>query len=459
MENPANPRAALLGRPLSLADQIARTLRLAGPVMAARAGMIIMISVDTAMCGHAGASDLAYYGIALAPIVFVMVLGIGCLTGTVVLTAQADGAGRPQDCGKIWRSALFLGALVGSLAAIAALSGEGLLRLLGQSADVAAGGGEALIMAGLGMPGLMLYIASGFFLEGLGRPTPGMIIALCANILNAGLNWLVIEGNLGAPAMGAAGAMLATSATRWIMFLVIAFYILRMDREGRLGIIGGASGLGPSIVKLLRLGLPLSLAISFESSAFTTVTLFAGRLGETSLAAYQAAHNVTTLVFMLALGLGTAAAVRVANAIGRLDRRGVAAAGWVAFGLVILLMIGVGLLVGLFKAPLARIYSDDAAVLGIMVAGLSVIAFLVVLDGAQAVLVSALRGAGDVLVPSAIYALSFPLVAIPAAYHLGIGLESGVPGLLWGLCLGLLCASLLLGWRFSVVSRRPIRPL
>lgn len=427
--------------------------------MAARAGMIIMISVDTAMCGHAGASQLAYYGIALAPIVFLMVLGIGCLTGTVVLTAQADGAERPQDCGKIWRSALVLAALIGCLATLVALSGETLLRLLGQSPAVAAGGGEALVMAGLGMPGLMLYIASGFFLEGLGRPKPGMVIALSANLLNAGLNWILIEGNLGAPEMGATGAMLATSATRWVMFLVIAVYILRMDREGRFGIPGGFGSLGPTVAKLLRLGLPLSLAISFESSAFTAVTLFAGRLGETSLAAYQAAHNVTTLVFMLALGLGTAAAVRVANAIGRLDRPGVAAAGWVAFGLVIVLMIGIGLLLGLFKAPLARIYSDDAAVLAVMFAGLSVIAFLVVLDGAQAVLVSALRGAGDVLVPSAIYALSFPLIAVPTAHFLGMSLKGGVPGLLWGLCLGLLCASLLLGWRFAVVSRRAIRPL
>ena len=129
--------------------------------------------------------------------------------------------------------------------------------------------------------------------------------------------------------------------------------------------------------------------------------------------------------------------------------------GW----LVIVLMIAVGLLLGLFKGPLARIYSEDAAVLAIMVTGLSVIAFLVVLDGAQAVLVSALRGAGDVLVPSGIYALSFPLVAVPASYLLGVNLKGGVPGLLWGLCLGLLCAALLLGWRFAVVSRREVRPL
>lgn len=459
MQRSTDPRAAPLGRPLSLSDHIGRTLRLALPVMAARAGMIIMITVDTAMCGYAGAAVLAHYGISLAPFVFILVMGIGCLTGTVVLTAQADGAGRRQDCGAIWHSALVLALVAGVLGGGVLLLGEDLLLLFGQEQSIAAGGGEAMVMSAFGLPGILLYIASAFFLEGLGRATPGMIVALSANLLNAALNWLLIEGNLGLPGLGAGGAMLATTITRWVMFLVIALYILRLRDAAEFRIRGRFTGLGPTAGKLLRIGLPFSLAISFESGTFSAVTFFAGRLGETALAAYQAAHNVTTLVFMLAIGLGTATAVRVANAIGREDPPGMEIAGWIGLGLVSVLMVAVGLGIGLFELPLARVYTEDPAVLAIMVAGLSVIAFLVVVDGAQAVLVSALRGTGDVVIPTAIYVLSFPLIAVPAAYYLGLLSGGGVPGLLWGLTIGLVCAAVLLTWRFSAVCRRTIRPL
>ena len=459
MEASPASRAADPGRPLTLSEHISRTLRLAGPVMAARAGMIIMISVDTAMCGQASATQMAHYGIALAPFVFLLVIGIGILTGTVVLTAQADGAGRRADCGRIWRAALALAVLAGSLGGASLLLGEDLLLAVGQAPEIAAGGGQALVVAGFGLPGILLYIASVFFLEGLGRAKPGMVVALSANLLNAALNWVLIEGQLGAPAMGAAGAMLATTITRWTMFAVIAVYILMLPDRSELGIRGPLRGLIPVWAKLLRLGLPPALAIGCESGTFTTVVLFAGLLGETALAAYQAVHNVTTFVFMLAIGLGTATAVRVANAVGREDRPSMAIAGWVGLGLVVAMMLATGLLIGVLETPVARVFTHEPEVVAVMVLGLSVVAFLVVVDGSQAVLISALRGAGDVIVPTAIYLVSFPVVAVPASYALGLGLEGGVPGLLWGLVLGLICATVLLAWRFAVVSRRAIRPI
>ena len=459
MEARSAPRAADPGRPLTLSEHVSRTLRLAGPVMAARAGMIVMITVDTAMTGQASAAQMAHYGIALAPFVFMLVIGIGFLTGTVVLTAQADGAGRRADCGRIWRAALSLAALAGCLGGAILLLGEDLLLAGGQAPSIAAGGGQALVMAGFGLPGILLYIASGFFLEGLGRPKPGMVVALSANLLNAALNWVLIEGQLGAPAMGAAGAMLATTITRWVMFAVIAIYILRLPDRAQLGIRGPLRGLAPVWAKLLRLGLPPALAIGCESGSFTAVVFFAGLLGETALAAYQAVHNVTTFVFMLAIGLGTATAIRVANAVGRKDRSGMATAGWVGLALVVTMMLATGLLIGLFETRVALIFNREPEVVAIMVLGLSVVAFLVVLDGSQAVLISALRGAGDVIVPTAIYLLSFPVVAVPSSYVLGLTLAGGVPGLLWGLVLGLICAALLLAWRFAVVSRRAVRPI
>ena len=136
-----------------------------------------------------------------------------------------------------------------------------------------------------------------------------MIIALAANVLNVGLNWLLIEGNWGAPAMGADGAALATSITRWIMFGALFGYVWTMRDGARFGIRSGLRKQGETIRKTLRLGTPLALTTGLEVSAFGLVATFAGRMGEAPMAGYQAAMNVVSLVFMLSLGLGAATAV------------------------------------------------------------------------------------------------------------------------------------------------------
>ncbi len=442
-----------------LSSHVGGTFHLAFPVMLARAGIIIMISVDTAMCGYAGSAQLAHYGIALAPQSFLLVLGIGLLTGTAVLTAQAKGAGRLGDCGSVWHTSLIIAAVGGCLTGGILLLGDSLLLAFGQSPAVAAGGGKALIASAPGMPATLLFLATTFYLEGIGRPRPGMIVALLANLLNAALNWLLIEGQLGAPALGASGAMLATSITRWCMFLALALYVLTMADRHRYGSDLKLAVAPATTVKLLRIGIPLSIAIAFEAGTFGAVTFFAGLLGEIELAGYQAAHNVTTLIFMLAIGLGNATAVRVATAIGRMDQASMAAAGWAGALLVIAMMVGAGLIIGGFDFWIARIYSNDPEVLAVIQAGLGVIALIVVVDGAQAVLVNALRGAGDVLVPTAIYFLAFPGVAIPLSFYLGVEIAGGVPGLLYGLLIGLGLAAGLLGWRFGMICRRPVKPL
>ncbi len=130
---------------LPLSQHIIRHLRLAVPVMLARAGLFVMISVDSIMTGHAGAATLAHYATSLAPQVALLVLGIGLLIGTVVLTAQADGAGRSRDCGPIWTTSLWIGAVLGTASGVVLLWGEPILLLFGQSSELARGGGRALL--------------------------------------------------------------------------------------------------------------------------------------------------------------------------------------------------------------------------------------------------------------------------------------------------------------------------
>ncbi len=434
---------------------IERTLALAFPVMVSRAGLLIMVAVDTAMCGRASATALADYGISLAPQNTLMVIAFGVLSGMVVLVAQADGAGRPEACGRLWRLGLLVSAILGLVYGAVMLAGERLLAALGQPPDIAAGGGAALLGFVPGMPAILLFAATVFFLEGIGRPRAGMIIALAANVLNAGLNWVLIYGHWGFPAMEAQGAALATSITRWAMFAAALIYVLRMPDRDRYGVLAPMKGHFRQVWPMLRLGAPLALGAGFETTAFAAVALLAGWLGSLTLAAYQIVINVNGLIFMLALGLATAATVRVGNASGRGDRPAMARAGWGAALIAIAAMIVFGGLAVMARGPIAGFYTGDGALLALAAAAIVVMGGLIVTDGLQAVLMGAVRGAGDGVVPTIIQAVAFWAIAVPSAYWLGIERGHGIFGLIGGLFIGVTVSSLLLGWRFRGLAATP----
>lgn len=440
----------------TIGEHLRRTLALAVPVMLGRIGILMMVAVDTAMTGHSGPVELAYYALAMAPQIPMLLVGIGLLLGTVVLTAQTDGAGDSRSCGSIWRVALLHAAVLGLLFIILCQGGEAFLAWSGQSADLARGGGQVLIMLGWGLPAMLLFSTSTFFLEGINRPLPGMFVMLAANLLNAALNWVFISGHLGAPALGAEGAALATTLVRWFMFAAIAGYVLtRLDRE-QYGLIvqrSPARGLGK---RLRRIGYPMGLAHGLEASAFSTMTLFAGLRGAVEVSGYLIAMNLVATVFMGAIGFATAASVRVGNAVGRRDAHGARSAGWVAVSATITIMLFLGVVFFTLPEWLSAIYASDARITAVAVPTLLVAAFVLLPDGTQAVLMGALRGTADVWPATGLYLLSFWGVMVPCGYYLGVVRDGGAPALMQAIFIGCLLASMLLAWRFHIVSRRAV---
>jgi MATE family multidrug resistance protein len=447
--------ATARGADLPLREHVLRTVRLAGPVMLARAGLLIMISVDTIMCGRVGARELAYYGIALAPHLAFLLVGIGLLMGTVVVTAQTDGAGRPAECGRIWRLGLVNGATIGSLFGLLLLPGEAILLALGQAPAISKGGGAVLVMFALGLPAFLMFAATTFFLEGIGRSTPGMVVMAIANVVNFGLNYALMFEPW---QLGAAGAALATSITRWFMFLALAAYVLTMRDRDRYGVRAPMAGHWELEQKLVRLGWPIAVSFGLENGAFFAAATFAGWLGTVPLAAYQVVLNTMAVIYMLAIGIATATAVRVGNAVGRRDRPGLAKAGWVGVGLGIVVMLGLMPVLSGWSGHIARIYTTDPAVIAIAAPSLRLAAWILVADAIQGILTGALRGAADIWACIVVQFISFWLICIPLCYVLAHPLGLGVAGLLWGLFIGLLGAALLLAWRFQTLTRREVRP-
>jgi MATE family multidrug resistance protein len=432
------------------------TAGLALPVILGRISILALVAEDTAMTGRVGAEQLAFYGLATAPQVPMLLMGLGLLMGTIVLTAQAVGAGELSACGRVLRSSLVHAVVIGFLLAGVCQGGEALLALTGQTEELARGGGRVLAILGWGLPAALLFGACTFFLEGLYRPLPGMLIMVAANVLNIALNWILIYGNLGLPALGAEGAALATSLVRWFtLFAILAYIGLRLDTR-RFGLTrrGDAQArIGP---RLRRIGLPLSLAHGLESSAFSAMIVFAGWLGPVQVSTFQIAINLVALAFMAAVGFGSAASVRVGNAVGRGDAAEVRVAGWVAVGMAVVTMGLFAVLFYSFPAVLAGLYATDAAVIAVTVPTLTIAAAVLVADGTHGATIGALRATADVWPATALYLISFWLVMVPAGYVLGVRFEGGAPGLMLAVGAGAAFAAVLLPWRFRVVSRRAV---
>ena len=430
-------------------------LRLAAPVIVARAGILTMATADIVMLGHYDAEHVAWYGIGVTPFVVLLLIGIGLLTGTLVMTSHARGAGRPQDCGPVWLRSLPYALLIGAVGALFGLFGESFLLAIGQAPDIAAGGGSVMAIAAFALPLTLVHSSSAYFLEGLARPMPGMIVIIAANILNILLNWILIFGGPGLPPMGAEGAILATSITRCCMAAALAAYIWWLPDRDSWGI---RLPLGRDWWRKgadqWRLGYATGISQGLESAAFNSLTMMAGLLGPLALASYSISLNLLALVFMLALGFGSATAVRVGSARGAGEHSRMVAAGWIGLAAAAAVMAAVGIVIWLLRGEIAMLYTSEADLLVILPGLFAIIALLLIPDGGQVVMTFALRGAGDAWGPTVLHLLAFIVVMIPAAWILAFPMGMGVTGLMVSIALGAGTSMALLALRFWLVSRR-----
>lgn len=437
-----------------MATAARRIVFLAAPIMASRAGLLIMLTVDNAMSGQAGIRVLAAYGAASVPHLPLVALTVGMMAATLIMTAQARGAGRSEDCGSIWHMGLIAGLVMGSAAGSVLLLGPALLSLIGTAEPLRAPGGAAMILLAPGMPAIALYVATTQFLEGNGRALPGMVVVVIGNLVNGLLNWLLIYGNAGFPEMGAEGATLATTIARWVMVGLIVGWVLRSPLTRAMG--SARIGAGPLrfMRRFLTLGLPISFATLFDTGTFFVMGALVSQLGAVPLAAYQIAMSTLSFIYMASIGLQSATSVIVGEAFGKGDGPAVRRIGWTGFWLDMAAMGLAMVLVIAFATPIARIYTDDGALVLAASGALFIIGFVIVADGMQGVLLGILRGMGDVNVSMWLLGAGMWLVAVPLGLTFGRDGESGLAGVLWALGAGLFAAGVMLLWRFWSLSRR-----
>ena len=434
--------------------------RLAWPVMLSRAGILLLGLADVVMLGRYATQALGEASVSLALFVPIMVTGVGLQTGLISLVSRRHGAGLKTEAVDVWLRALPWAALSGSLGMAAMALGGLWLRLLGQSPELVAGGGAFSVAVAPGVLFQVLYIACAFFLEGTGRPKPALAAMVLANGLNVALNWVLIYGNLGVPALGAVGSALGTSAVRFFMFLALFLYILRLPDVraagglARFGTVWGPGGWAAG-ADMRRLGYAAGLSLFFETSAFGAMTQMAGWLGPVALAAYSIAQNIESTVFMVALGLSVATGVRVGMASGAKNPGEARFAGFSGLAAALALMALIGGVLLLAAPQVTGFYTQDAGVAAVAAGLMGMVALVAVPDGGQIVTGQCNRAMGDAYVSSALYLLSYWGVMIPLGWFLAFRLEFGAAGLFLGTAIGSALAMVLQGLRFAALTARP----
>lgn len=431
-----------------LRAHLAEMARLASPVVLSRSGIMAMALVNLAFLGRAGIEQVAFMAAAGVPVGVVLVACNGMMSGTLVAASHALGRGDPLETGQVWRRALPFAVIVGLIGAVLCLFGETVLRASGQDAAIAAGAAPVLLILGLSLPGNTLFFASAFFLEAIKRPVPAVAAILLANLVNAGLNWVLVFGHLGAPALGAVGSAIATSVARYLMAAVLIVYVLLMSDHRRYGVRQRPKAWWRDGAVARSLGYAAGTSSGLESSAFGAMTLFAGWFGATTLAAYSIALNAWTMMFMAGIGLGIGTAVRVGHATGAGDRHGMREAGWVGLGVVTVMMAVVSYCFVAFNTQLAAVFTSDPRLAADAAAMLSMCAWVMLIDSGKSVMLQAVRGTGDTWVPTrAQFVLVFG-VMVPSAYLLAFKLGFGPPGLFLGMLASAVGSLAFLSWRF-----------
>jgi MATE family multidrug resistance protein len=436
-------------------QELRPTLRLAVPLIVAEVGWMAMQIVDTMMVGRLPESAVAIGAVSLGSVLFfaVGIFGGGLLLGMDTLVSQSFGAGEMEDCHHSLVNSLYMAFVLTPLLMGVVWLWVPFLRAFRIQPEVLETAIPYLRALNWSMLPLLLYFSFRRYLQGIHIVKPVAWALITANLVNVVANWALVYGHLGVPAMRTEGAGWATCISRSYLTVFLVVTILYTNRRGQLGL--ARTPLRPDferIRELVRLGLPAATQLALEVAVFAAVTALIGRLDAVSLAAHQVTLNTISLTYMVPLGIASAAAVRVGNALGRRDPAGAARAGWAAIGLGAGFMAAAAVVLWTAPGPIVRIYTPDHQVLVTGTLLLFIAAFFQLFDGIQTVATGALRGAGDTRTPMITHILSYWLMGLPLGAWLCFRRGWGAAGLWLGLCLALIVIGLvlLLAWRRQV---------
>lgn len=456
MDRPAAQASSVAGgRSRPVRTELAELLKLSGPVVISRLGIMAMGLSDAIVVGRYSATQLGYHALGWAPTSVVVTMAIGLLSGVQVMAARAIGEGRLHETGAVLRRGLSYSLWIGVVSAVVlAVGGPPLLHVIGLEKGLADGASRVLLVFCLSLPSYAISVSASFWMEGLSRPGPGAWAMWIANAINLALDLILVPGHFGLPALGAIGGACATTGARTFLAVFMLGYIALMPQARALGVFDKPERNRAAEAEQRRIGFGAGASNFFEVAAFASMNLIAGWIGGLAVAAWTVVINVAAIVFMVPLGLATGAAVRVGRAYGAREPGGVVLAGLAAFGVTGVFGVLVSFLVWPNAALIASAYTGNPVTLAMAIPALGLSALMYFPDSLQVVVAQSLRARGDVWLPTGTHLTSYIAIMMPLAWWLAIPKGMGVMGMAWAVILASVVSAGLLLIRFWRLSLR-----
>ncbi len=442
-------------------------LKLAYPVMLGMIGHTLVGFVDNIMVGQLGTAELAAVSLGNSFVFIAMALGIGFSTAITPLVAEADGESNIEKGKQAFNHGLFLCTILGVTLFLLILAIKPIMYHMDQPEEVVKYAMPYLNLVAFSLiPLIIMFQAFKQFADGLSQTKYAMWATILANVINIVLNYLLIFGKFGFPELGIIGAAIGTLVSRIIMLIFIAF-LLRSKKKFKPYIDRFKfTNLKKAILKkIIDLGFPSALQMLFEMGIFTAAIWLSGSLGKNPQAANQIALNLSSMTFMVAIGLSVAAMIRVGNQKGLKNFSELRRIAYSFFLLTVLIEIVFALLFMIFHNDLPRLYLDEQDIINqadnfevIALAGklLLVAAVFQISDGIQVVVLGALRGLQDVKIPTFITFIAYWIIGFPICYFLGREHVLGSVGIWIGLLAGLTSSAIMLYIRFNYLTKKLI---
>ena len=436
-----------------------RLTALAWPVALTSLNWTLMHLIDVAIVGRAGVAELAALAASRSVTFVLIVMGLSALVGILVFTARADGARDPEQTGGCLRVGLLYALLLGTvLAAILHGGGEAMLRLAGVAPALVPEGGAVVRAMAVAMPAQLVLTALSYFLEGISAPRRVTVVNLAMLPANALLAWGWVGGHLGLPALGAVGAAHATAAVSVagaLALLALTWTVPGAERRGVRDLSAAAWRRAlADVPQVARFGIVPALTSALELIGFAWLIVLSTRLGDVAAAGFQAMFSLHNLAFATALGFGSAAGVRVGNAVGAGMPHQAVPRTLIALVLAALAMAAMGALFWLGRGWIVPpLSAPDPAAIAMGIVLVATLAPFMLFDGIQLVLVYALRSLGDQVAAG----LNGVVAYFGVTGGLGWWLYAagwGAPGLALACGGGMVAAAGLQAARFAVIARR-----
>jgi len=409
---------------------------------------------DTIMLGWLGVKELAAGTLAFQLVFAVFIFGLGISSALMPLVSSAAGRNDTQAVRRSVRMGLWVLSITVLVLMIPMLFGEQIFLALGQDPELSHLAQTYIVIAQWSLIPAFLQTGLRSFLSSLEHTRAIVIIIIAMTLLNALLNWILIFGNLGAPRLEMQGAAIATNIANFFGFAAIVLYVKYSTFCRPYEIFKNFwKPEWPAFFEIIKIGLPISLMIFFEAGLFSAAALMMGWLGAIQLAAHGIAIQLASLTYMIPLGLSQVASVRVANALGREDQKGI---GLAAKAVLLISLVSATIAAFIFllipevliEFFLSEDEKDANAVIAYAVPLLFMAALFQLVDAIQVSSAGSLRGIKDAKIPMVIAAVCYWPVGLLSAYILAFPLGYGGQGIWGGLVIGLTAASICLTWRF-----------